>query len=72
MIFVWVSLETVGKVLPRSTIMEKVHVGTYGCCLGRCDAKKRRLLPQNGPKSLGPEKSWKNCHTEITVFEPVE
>ena len=37
----------------------------------RCK-KKRHLLPQNGPKSLGPRKSWKNCHIEIIVFELVE
>ena len=34
--------------------------------------KKCRLVPQDGPESLGPEKWWKNCQTEIIVFEPVE
>ena len=34
--------------------------------------KKCHLVPQNGPRSLGPEKSWKNSQTEITVFELVE
>ena len=34
--------------------------------------KKCHLVPQNGPGSLGLEKSWKKCQTEITFFEPVE
>ena len=36
------------------------------------EPKKCRLVPQNGPGSLGPEKSWKNYQTEITVYEIVE
>ena len=34
--------------------------------------KKRRLVPQNGLRSLGLEKSWKNIQTEITIFDLVE
>ena len=52
--------------------MEQVQDKAFGCCLGRYDAKKRCLGPQNGLESLGPEKSWKNCQTKIIVFEPVE
>ena len=61
MISIWVARETSGKVLLRSTIVELAQDKSYGPRLGRCDAKKCYLVPQNGPGSLGPKKSWKTA-----------
>jgi hypothetical protein len=47
---------------PRPLAIKWVVAKPNKCC----------LVPQNDPGSLGPEKSWKNCQTEITTFELVE
>ena len=37
--------------------MEWAQEGAYDFLFGRCDVKKCRLVPQNGPEILGPEKT---------------
>jgi hypothetical protein len=72
MISILIAQETIGNISPRSTIVEQVQSRAYGYRLGTANPKKHHLVPQNGPKILGPEKSWKNRQTKTIVFEPME
>jgi hypothetical protein len=55
---------------------KKIFFTGLGQCLWQSPGpqipKKRHLGPQNGPRSLEPEKLSKNCQGGKLFFEPVE